>query len=94
MDDNYQLIFAVVFSLVLLTVQRAEQKYRKRVLFLFVVFVGVPMAYLALIRDAGDAFRDGLIIALVFNFLFWLLIGRYNPVGSSDEAIQVLGMDD
>lgn len=34
-----------------------------------------------------------LILALVLNFLFWALIGRYNPVHSSDE-IQVIGMDD
>ena len=32
-------------------------------------------------------------IALVLNFFFWALIGRYNPVASSDE-IQVIGMDD
>lgn len=35
----------------------------------------------------------GLTIAVVFNVLFWLFIGRYNPVGSSD-SIQVIGMDD
>jgi hypothetical protein len=33
------------------------------------------------------------VVALVVNFLFWLLIGRYNPVGSSED-IQVLGLDD
>lgn len=31
--------------------------------------------------------------ALVFNFLFWFLIGRYNPPHSSDD-IKVLGMND
>ncbi len=31
--------------------------------------------------------------ALVFNLLFWVLIGRSNPPGSSD-AIKVYGMDD
>lgn len=34
-----------------------------------------------------------LVLALVLNFSFWLFIGRYNPVHSSDE-IQVIGMDD
>jgi hypothetical protein len=34
-----------------------------------------------------------LFTALVLNLLFWVLIGRYNPTGSSD-AIKVLGMDD
>jgi hypothetical protein len=31
--------------------------------------------------------------ALVINLLFWALLGRYNPPGSSD-AIKVYGMDD
>ena len=30
---------------------------------------------------------------LIINFLYWALLGRYNPVGSSD-AIKVYGMDD
>jgi hypothetical protein len=33
------------------------------------------------------------IAALVLNWLFWFLIGRYNPPRSSD-AIKVLGMND
>lgn len=31
--------------------------------------------------------------ALIVNFLYWALLGRYNPVGSSD-SIRVYGMDD
>jgi len=31
--------------------------------------------------------------ALIVNFLYWALFGRYNPVGSSD-SIKVYGMDD
>lgn len=34
-----------------------------------------------------------LILALALNFGFWLFIGRYNPVHSSDE-IRVIGMDE
>ena len=33
------------------------------------------------------------VLGLILSFLFWLLIGRYNPIGSSDD-IQVIGMDD
>ncbi len=32
-------------------------------------------------------------LALFLNFAFWLFIGRYNPVRSSDE-IRVIGMDE
>ena len=31
--------------------------------------------------------------ALMFNLFFWVILGRYNPPGSSD-SIKVLGMDD
>jgi predicted cobalt transporter CbtA len=34
-----------------------------------------------------------IVSALIFNLLFWVLIGRSNPPGSSD-SIKVLGMDD
>ncbi|MDI9634498.1 hypothetical protein QM565_01670 [Geitlerinema splendidum] len=34
-----------------------------------------------------------LVTAFLINFFFWALIGRYNPVGSSDR-IQVIGMED
>lgn len=34
-----------------------------------------------------------LALALFVNFAFWLFIGRYNPVHSSDE-IRVIGMDE
>jgi hypothetical protein len=34
-----------------------------------------------------------IVAALIFNLLFWVLLGRSNPPGSSD-SIKVLGMDD
>jgi hypothetical protein len=34
-----------------------------------------------------------IISAIIFNVLFWVLIGRSNPPGSSD-SIKVLGMND
>jgi hypothetical protein len=34
-----------------------------------------------------------IVTALIFNLLFWILIGRSNPPGSSD-SIQVFGMND
>lgn len=33
--------------------------------------------------------------SLMISFLFWLLIGRYNPVGNpDDEQIKVYGLND
>jgi hypothetical protein len=34
-----------------------------------------------------------IVSAIIFNVLFWVLIGRSNPPGSSD-SIKVLGMND
>lgn len=35
-----------------------------------------------------------IVVAILFNILFWVFIGRYNPPHSSDEDIKVLGLDD
>ncbi|MCU0496929.1 MAG: hypothetical protein MUF87_06210 [Anaerolineae bacterium] len=93
MSDNYQLLLTVFFSLMFFTVQRTETQYRRRVLVLFALFPGVLifvyMSYLTLL----SAFWNALLIAFILNLFFWIVIGRYNPVRSSEE-IQVLGMDD
>lgn len=49
------------------------------------------------IRQAAGSAANGilvqaLLLAIVVNFLFWALVGRYNPVGSSD-SITVIGRD-
>jgi hypothetical protein len=31
-------------------------------------------------------------IAIIFNFLFWALVGRYNPVAGKE--VRVMGLDD
>lgn len=41
---------------------------------------------------AWQTLMAALVLAVVVNILFWALIGRYNPVGSSD-AIKVYGVD-
>lgn len=51
---------------------------------------GLPEARLA---SARATVALAFFVALVFNGLFWLLIGRYNPPRSSDE-IRVLGLND
>lgn len=89
MDISYWLVITVTFSILLIMWQRAEEK-RRKVVRNFVIIVGV----LALIRYelVGETIA-GYVTALIVSFLFWVLIGRYNPVGSSDD-IKVYGMDD
>lgn len=92
MDGQYLLILTILISFLLLLIQRTEpQKRFKVILIMLVVVVLIRnwVRYREIQREAIAA----LIIALIINFLFWWLIGRYNPVTSSDN-IQVLGMDD
>lgn len=80
----------LVFLLFL--VQRSEKKAR-RMVFLLSTFMFFVMRQFAIDQgDEGMVWR-ALVIALVANFLFWFIIGRYNPTGTSDD-ITVIGMDD
>ena len=93
MNAGAVVVLAVIFGLLFLLVQRAEAQHRRMVI-LLMLFVAALTLYWASGLDLGREYVFGAIIALIINGLFWLLIGRYNPVGSSDESIQVLGMDD
>jgi hypothetical protein len=42
---------------------------------------------------AANTRNAALLTAIAANVVFWVLVGRYNPPGSSDE-IKVLGMND
>lgn len=90
MDGSYITLIAGVFAFLMIFWQRVEAS-RKRLARWFLIIVGVILMlyYTHLRRETVVAF----LIALFVSFLFWLLIGRYNPVGSSD-SIKVYGMDD
>jgi hypothetical protein len=92
MDGGLVFLLVLSFGTVIFVIQRTESKRRRVVSFImFLVF----LVLVWLVNRLG-AWREaivGLLIALVLNGLFYILIGRYNPVGSSDD-IHVLGMDD
>lgn len=92
MNIGYLLALTLIFSTLILAIQRTEPKRRSVVIIIMLIptfLLRNFVVYRAVVTEGWVA----LIVALVFNFLFWALIGRYNPVRSSDE-IQVLGMDD
>ncbi|NJL55293.1 hypothetical protein HC928_08990 [bacterium] len=92
MNIEYLVIFTLLLSLLMLMIQRTEAKRR----LLVTLMLLIPAILIRNWINYRDLEREGWValgIALALNFLFWWLIGRYNPVGSSDE-IQVLGMDD
>jgi hypothetical protein len=78
-------------ALVLL-VFRVESKHRRIVA--ACVLIGLFMVYqYGLGNRAESEAIFALVLAVIFNFVFWVLIGRYNPPRSDDE-IKVIGLDD
>ena len=92
MNVSSFLLLLVGFTVLLFAVQRAESKRR-----LFVaagmVILGILLQRYANYRSLHTEALVAFILSIVLNFLFWVLVGRYNPPGSSDD-IQVIGMDD
>jgi hypothetical protein len=93
MQGNYVLAFTVIFSFLMLLVQRTEARSRRKVFFGIVIITTFVLWNFVERRELQAEVALSVVLALVINFFFWVLIGRYNPVGSSDN-IQVLGMDD
>lgn len=92
MDMGSFFLIFIWFALIFFLIQRTEANRRRLVISLMFI-VGFLTWYWANFRGLDREFIFGLIAGLVLNVLFWILIGRYNPVGSSDD-IQVIGMDD
>lgn len=92
MNASSFFLLLATFSLLLLFFQRTEAKKRALVGGLLLIpgfFIVRYINYRDIHTEAQIAFA----VAFVLNGLFWLLIGRYNPPGRSDD-IQVIGMDD
>jgi hypothetical protein len=92
MDGGLFVLVWLVLTVVFLIIQRTERVKKRGVMFVMLLFA-VPLAWFINLRDAWGGAVVALIAAVVMNWLFWVLVGRYNPVGSSDN-IRVLGMDD
>lgn len=93
MDLGYAALIAITVTLLLVLVQRAE-KAKRRIVMGFAALCFLVIRHNAFLK--GDL-HDETLLAFVAGFLlsglFWLLVGKYNPVGASDE-IHVIGMDD
>jgi hypothetical protein len=92
MDTGIALFLTFIIGVMILIVQRVEAK-RRLIIALGMLVGGELVRRYVWYRGVHSEAWVALIAALVLNFLFWILIGRYNPVGSSDR-IQVIGMDD
>ncbi|MEO8611979.1 MAG: hypothetical protein ABI690_29045 [Chloroflexota bacterium] len=92
MDVGSFILLMLSFTVLFIMVQRAEIKRKRLVRYIAILLV----LFIAWYANTANLQREalfGFFVAVVVSFLFWLLVGRYNPVGSSDD-IRVLGMDD
>ena len=91
-DAGLLLFLTILISVPLFIIQRSEAR-RRFIVFLITLIPFELIRRYVWYRDVHAEAVTALIIALVINFLFWALIGRYNPVGSSDR-IKVLTLKD
>jgi hypothetical protein len=92
MDTGITFLLTLLMGFMLFLIQRSERKRRRWVALGMLLGAELIRRYVWF-RDVHTEAWVALAAAVVLNLLFWLLIGRYNPVGSSDR-IQVIGMDD
>lgn len=93
MDWNYVALIAIAAALLLVMIQRTEPKRRR---------LAVTLVALCLLIIRHNAFLKGdlheetllaFVVALGLSALFWLLVGRYNPVDAGED-IRIMGLDD
>jgi hypothetical protein len=92
MNGGLVLLLTVALGTLIFIIQRTELRRRRQIALLILLFSPVMLWYVNLRQAWGEALI-AFFLALLLNFLFWVLVGRYNPVGSSDD-IRVLGLDD
>ncbi len=93
MDLGYVALISITVTLLLVLIQRTE-KTKRRIVWALVLICFLVIRHNAFIK--GDLHEETLlafVVGFLFSGLFWLLVGKYNPVGTSDE-IHVIGMDD
>ena len=93
MDWNYIGLIAVLVAALLIMIQRTEPKRRRLAAIVVLPLLLVLRQYAFRKGDLHEETLIAFVIGIVLSLLFWLLIGRYNPVGS-DSEVKVIGMDD
>ncbi|MGJ3240527.1 MAG: hypothetical protein ACFE0Q_17600 [Anaerolineae bacterium] len=93
MDWSQFFVVFATFSFLWILSQRISKRHQ-RLFRVFVILFALAWMSMRLQLFFWEMIL-GLMLSLVISFLFWLLIGRYNPVGNEDEdRIKVYGLDD
>ena len=83
----------ITFSILWIVAQRIAVRHQ-RTLRIFIILFAILWFWLRSNLYFWEMIT-GMIASLILSFLFWVLIGRYNPPGNKDEeAIKVYGLDD
>lgn len=92
--DNWSLFWQLLagYSLLLLMAYRAEVNRRLATMLILSPLWLILLPRYADFRGAGAESDLAVLLALGLNYLIWLTLGRWFPVGSSDEII-VWGME-
>ncbi len=93
MDWNYVALIAITVSLLFVLIQRTDPRRRRLSIAVVILCLLVIRHNSFLKSDLHEETLIAFILGLLLSGIFWLLIGRYNPVDTDDD-IQVLGMDD
>jgi hypothetical protein len=84
-------LLTLFFSILFFILQRTQKSARRLILLLMLTPI-LFLRHYAMSRGIETEAWTAFFIAIILNFLFWALIGRYNPVASRD--VRVLGLDD
>ena len=89
MNGGYILIVGFGFGMFFIFSQRIVPKHKR-------MFRGFIVTMAIILFFSRETHRTenliGYVVALFISFLFWLLIGRYNPI--NEEEIKVYGLND
>lgn len=91
-DGQQFLLLLILYSGLILMVQRAEKNRRLITLFFMALAAWSVFCY-SVSRESSAESNWAIYGSLLINYLFWQIIGRRYPVGSSRD-IQVWGMDE
>ena len=93
MNIGNLVLLAIIFSLLLLAIQRAEARRRLLIAAVLIIPVGWLVYRWAVYRHQVTETLIAGGIGLTLNVLFWITYGRKHPPGSSEE-IHVIGIED
>ena len=93
LDTNNLVLLTIIYSAILLMIQRTERKRKLIAILIALVPLGYATYQWGVLRDQLNVVLFSVGISLGLNVVIWLVYGRRHPPGSTD-SIKVIGMED